>query len=1037
MDYSSNITMNRDQIDENQKSHHADMPQSSYSHSQQHIDPNTSAYGSNPMSLMSMPSRSSHHHANSSLNNVNNVKDEEGWSVRVRIVSMENFPHTFIPSQSPYCIMFRLGIISDSQKKLSNTSLLKFGSKQNKNNTCNMILASSLKFSQSSSKGSNDNNNNNSKNADNKNVPLIWDEEFRWDNISSRLATYLVVDIYCRGITNTNQSNTSSSNEVSNEKGNQNFFVTKEDNNRGSLYSTYHGRAVSLPEGDRVTTPKKSRRRPSLIESILRKDVDNAVSQQNNKNLHDGLGRSLHSAFDLSSRVNIASKNKIGKNNSSSNLSMNSSLGGRKPKPANSRRYSGESLVSNEDTIASQSTHNRSRNPFSFLTERVKDVVTNNNNNSNNNINNSEPKTGLDGKPKAFSTSSLIGSSQHSNNSSRFSPFLSFSGRSNISSDNNSNSVAKVENAVDRESLSESRFTPSGRIKWTDYDYGSSSNDEDEDVNNDESKTKRDKEVAGEDVTQKKEKRSSASHKQKQKQIKTKDCTFPSDILIGSVRIPLADIPIYIDDDNFADVVYVENKDFDIELDSNVSGNENEELHAAVKESIKSFLQSASFSSSTPTRSKPKVALQISVSTPEYLDDSEDEYFHEDSEDSESESDEEFGDDVDTDNHEPKRPSLESVSSKSSRNKGKYGKSLQNHHHSQTETHGRRRSSVFRSRRKSYDSSSGLDLQSESTANNQNTNQQGDESGAKRKVQQPNEPVVEPGLIDFIGVVGATNLGELVEASLANNDHNSDILTSSARSLNNSKQQPPPQRFEPTPLNNPDCDGWLPNIIPDTGVYEQFPPNDEFHRENGRNTATFFDKIEWFCFPEGCRIWSGWNPPTQKDLDQIYSLQKDENNDKNGHTRLSPNMRNNINHRYHSWDRTYQRDCRSEHNIDGKDNTSNDNVFNKSLEVFDECLHCTTSLSWFVLQSTSESYGSKSTKTYGVTVRFFVPVYSHLNYNNSHSMLPKPLWVPMGICVTTQYPIVGIVEEVSNSFLFLDSGVSAMYSLTYTTSYLF
>jgi hypothetical protein len=151
--------------------------------------------------------------------------------------------------------------------------------------------------------------------------------------------------------------------------------------------------------------------------------------------------------------------------------------------------------------------------------------------------------------------------------------------------------------------------------------------------------------------------------------------------------------------------------------------------------------------------------------------------------------------------------------------------------------------------------------------------------------QKEEEPVLEPGVIDYVCVLGAHNIG----------DQKSDDGAS----------------------------GWV-NSSPESSVLEQFPPTTDYHVGNGRN-VTLPDKIEWFCFPEGCRLWRGTTPPNAEELNLV---------------RFSASSPANI---------------------------------ATTIASFDACLGCTSSFSWFVLSSNSDSYGSANTKTYGACIRFFVP----------------------------------------------------------------
>eukprot|EP00978_Attheya_sp_CCMP212_P010248 scaffold24664_cov38-Attheya_sp.AAC.1 len=225
-------------------------------------------------------------------------------------------------------------------------------------------------------------------------------------------------------------------------------------------------------------------------------------------------------------------------------------------------------------------------------------------------------------------------------------------------------------------------------------------------------------------------------------------------------------------------------------------------------------------------------------------------------------------------------------------------------------------------------------------------------SSPSQKTQQQNqppmEPVLKPGIVDYICVVGARDIGAL----LAHEESSSDQL------------QP----------------GWVASS-PDCQTLERFPPNDEYHAQSGR-FVSLPNKVEWFCFPEGCRLWRGPAPPTAADL--------------NAKTRPQLSETANV---------------------------------PSSMAAFDACLNCTTTFAWFVISSHSEEYGAKNVKTYGACIRFYAPAPPGIdptqpdfaqNYLQneerdppSASVVvsnPNRLWVPLGICLTSNIPIVGIME---------------------------
>lgn len=208
----------------------------------------------------------------------------------------------------------------------------------------------------------------------------------------------------------------------------------------------------------------------------------------------------------------------------------------------------------------------------------------------------------------------------------------------------------------------------------------------------------------------------------------------------------------------------------------------------------------------------------------------------------------------------------------------------------------------------------------------------------KKKIDE--DPVLEPGVSDFIAVVGAINIGD--------------------QSQDNGGK------------------GWV-NSNPECAILEQFPPNDEFHASQKRN-VTINNKSEWFCFPEGCRLWRGAEPPSHMDL-----------NLKRFSASSPPNVAS-------------------------------------SIAAFDACLNCTTSFSWFVIQSNEKENDFKNTKTYGAVIKFYVPAPPGIDSTQDdfaqgmvggnpdfhsgkrNTSQAKRLWVPLGILMTSNLPIVGTLE---------------------------
>jgi len=242
------------------------------------------------------------------------------------------------------------------------------------------------------------------------------------------------------------------------------------------------------------------------------------------------------------------------------------------------------------------------------------------------------------------------------------------------------------------------------------------------------------------------------------------------------------------------------------------------------------------------------------------------------------------------------------------------------------------------------------------------------------------EPVLEPGIVDYIFVVGPKSIG-------------------SQRNDDGSK-------------------GWV-ESSPEVCVLERFPKTDDFHLRNGRAYAILPNMVEWFCFPESCKLWRGTDPPTHFDLKP----------------------------------------------------RSSSSLPSHTISAFDSCLKCASNFTWFVISSTGENYGSKTVKTYGAVIRFFAPApycidatqddyaqfhtvvegddngvtassaSDRIDGGNSHangaaetcspvesntnssmakqwswSLKRKRLWVPLAICLTSQLPIIGILEAMLLQF---------------------
>mmetsp|Transcript_11585 Transcript_11585/g.21665 ORF Transcript_11585/g.21665 Transcript_11585/m.21665 type:complete len:2225 (+) Transcript_11585:70-6744(+) len=185
-------------------------------------------------------------------------------------------------------------------------------------------------------------------------------------------------------------------------------------------------------------------------------------------------------------------------------------------------------------------------------------------------------------------------------------------------------------------------------------------------------------------------------------------------------------------------------------------------------------------------------------------------------------------------------------------------------------------------------------------------------------------PCLEPGIIDYICVVGPKDMGK--------------------------------------PIDDTNARGWV-NSEPNCCVLEQFPTND-YHRKNGRS-CVLPEGIQWWCFPEGCKLWRGSEPPSHMDM-----------NLKRFSASSPPRMAS-------------------------------------SIAAFDACLNCTSSFMWWVLSSNSDHYGSSITKTYGAVIRFYAEV-PEISPDKSTISLKSnnKLWCPLGICLTSSLPIIGILEAI-------------------------
>ena len=226
-----------------------------------------------------------------------------------------------------------------------------------------------------------------------------------------------------------------------------------------------------------------------------------------------------------------------------------------------------------------------------------------------------------------------------------------------------------------------------------------------------------------------------------------------------------------------------------------------------------------------------------------------------------------------------------------------------------------------------------------------------EEEERMKKARQ--EPELGQGIIDFFCIVGARDIGN--------------------------------QR------NDDGSKGWV-QSTPECCVLERYPPNDEFHINNGRNTG-LIPQVEWFCFPEGCQLWRGIEAPSIEEM-------------RAGGVSMCTSA--------------------SSRDADGE-------LIVPTGVSFDSTLQTPTSFSWFVLSSNSDVYGSRLVKTYGTMIRFYVPAPKGIDPTQDDfaqtmtgggggrmgvggrggsQKARARLWVPIGIVVTTTLPIVGVVEEI-------------------------
>lgn len=237
------------------------------------------------------------------------------------------------------------------------------------------------------------------------------------------------------------------------------------------------------------------------------------------------------------------------------------------------------------------------------------------------------------------------------------------------------------------------------------------------------------------------------------------------------------------------------------------------------------------------------------------------------------------------------------------------------------------------------------------------------ESDEKATTKKKDEPELEPGIIDYVCIVGARDIGN--------------------------------QR------NDDGSKGWV-QSTPECCVLERFPPTDEFHYSNGRKVG-LVPQIEWFCFPEGCKLWRGVEAPNHAELVKGGVSVASSMTTSSDVTRMLNSAKN----------KNFTTSA------DGSGGLQYDHVDNYERTKFDKVLGTTSSFSWFVLSSNSDVYGSRLVKTYGIVIRFYVPsprgidptqddfgqtMAGGLVTTGRKDDNKKRLWVPVGICMTTTIP---------------------------------
>lgn len=221
----------------------------------------------------------------------------------------------------------------------------------------------------------------------------------------------------------------------------------------------------------------------------------------------------------------------------------------------------------------------------------------------------------------------------------------------------------------------------------------------------------------------------------------------------------------------------------------------------------------------------------------------------------------------------------------------------------------------------------------------------------EKELIRKNGPFLEPGIVDFICVVGAKDIGDQ--------------------------------------KNDDGSKGWV-ESEPVSSVLEQFPPNDAFHAKHGR-TCNFTGNIELWCFPEGYRLWRGAEAPTHMDMHlKRFSASS------------PPSMASSI----AAFDACLN--CTTSF-IWWVTSSNSDSYGSKNVKTFGAVIR------FYVpaptgIDPTQDDYAqgaNGSTNEEGVSVTSTEKKGALTSTSASNS---KRLWTPLAICLTSSLPIIGVLE---------------------------